>query len=93
MREADDIEAAAAGLAVALQELCETYPTDDGPAVASLIVQLHDGPRHVVAVQPGQLSWLLRLVMDETATCSNAHADGNRMCAHCEGTGRVGWDR
>ncbi|NUW47018.1 hypothetical protein HT134_43995 [Nonomuraea rhodomycinica] len=80
-------------LAGLLAELCASYPTDDGGAVASVEIQHQTGARHRVEVQAGQLEWLASLINNELATCENAHADGNQMCAHCAGTGEVGQGR
>ncbi|WP_214327918.1 hypothetical protein [Nonomuraea sediminis] len=80
-------------LAGLLAELCATYPTGDGGAVASVEIQHQTGARHRVEVQAGQLEWLASLIKNELETCRNAHADGNGMCAHCAGTGEAGQGR
>ncbi|MGK4586064.1 hypothetical protein [Kitasatospora sp. HPMI-4] len=73
-------------LMTALQHLMEEYPTDPedtGPATVLTLA----GAQGAVELQPGQVQWLLGLVMDESATNRNAHVDGNQQCGHCEGTG------
>lgn len=77
-------------LAAVLQALFDDYPTDADDA-EQLTLALESGDeRHVVRLQPGQAAWLTRLVQNETASCRNAHSDGNGRCAHCGGHGVVG---
>ncbi|WP_327591271.1 hypothetical protein OHA25_61080 (plasmid) [Nonomuraea sp. NBC_00507] len=85
----DESEITAAALATALHSLVNTYPTDDEPAVASLIIEHDNGGRQPARLQAGHLDWLLRMIMDEVATCRNAHRDGDDTCAHCTGTGQA----
>lgn len=77
-------------LATAMQALFNTYPTDAYDAERLTLALESGDERHVVRVQPGQVAWLTHLVQDESASCRNAHADGNGQCAHCAGRGVVG---
>lgn len=79
-------------LAAALQQLASDYPTDDA-GQGSVVLTL-TGPtahrqaeRYDIALQPGHVEWLTRLVTAEAATCRNAHSDGTGNCGHCAGTG------
>jgi hypothetical protein len=81
-------------LAAALQQLVSDYPTDDDTDGQGSVVLTLTGPaapgqgeRYDIALQPGQVEWLTRLVTDEAATCRNAHSDGTGDCGHCAGTG------
>lgn len=79
-----------AALALALTTLAEQYPTDEAAApAAALTLRGTDGRAHPVTLTPGQIDWLTALVMDEMATCRNAHAGESGHCAHCAGTGRT----
>ncbi|MCQ4045805.1 hypothetical protein ACFOSC_27685 [Streptantibioticus rubrisoli] len=79
-------------LAAALQQLVDDYPTDDAVSVVLTVTDLDEPGRGEpidIKLQPGQAAWLTSLVMDEGATCRNAHPGGNDQCGHCRGTGRV----
>lgn len=79
-------------LSGALHQLVDEYPADEDSApVSRLTLTDPAGVQAVdVPLQPGHLSWLTRLVSDESATCRNAHSDGSGRCGHCRGTGLAG---
>ncbi|MFM9735175.1 hypothetical protein [Streptomyces niveiscabiei] len=77
-------------LALALQNLFDTYRTDADDAERATLTLEAGGQQHVVRPQPGQVEWLARLVRDEDASFRNAHADGTGVCEHCRGLGAVG---
>jgi hypothetical protein len=79
MSEWDEAKA----LATALRTLGEEYPTDEQDAPTTRITI----GEHALDLQPGQVRWLLKLTMDELATCRNAHLGESDICAHCGGTG------
>ncbi|MGI5162723.1 hypothetical protein [Microbispora sp. CA-102843] len=75
----------AQGLAAALAELVETYPTDDptAPAYPLTLTDPDSGRARTILLQPGQVDWLARLVRDELTTCREAHVGGSGACGHC----------
>jgi hypothetical protein len=86
-----DHELSAVALAAALGELLTGYPTDEPDAPRTTVtIQAPGGAAHRVQLMPGQVQWLTSLLMDEAATCRNAHSDQSGECGHCRGTGRVG---
>ena len=77
-------------LYAALQNLFDTYPTDDEGAERLTLALESGGERLVVRLQPGQAEWLTNLVKHEEESCRNAHEYGTGVCAHCRGLGMVG---
>ena len=77
-------------LAVALENLFDTYPTDADDAERLTLALESGGERIVVRLQPGQADWLTTLVRHEEVSCRNAHAGETGECGHCRGLGMVG---
>ncbi|GLX06754.1 hypothetical protein [Microbispora sp. NBRC 16548] len=82
------------GLAAALVELVDTYPTDS-PAAPVYPLTLTDpasGRARTILLQPGQVAWLAELVRAELTTCHEAQG-GTGACGHCGPTPDDGGNR